>query len=331
MPTSPILKSYQPVSPILKPHQPVQPYRVAVLMGGWSDEREVSLTSGRGIVEALQKWGHTAFPLDPDRDLEKFALQLKTVCHGSPPDVVFNILHGRWGEDGVIQGVLELIGIPYTSSNVLGSSLAMNKVIARQIALSHGIRCPHGLLLSQEHYRKHGVSFFPHVVKPVQEGSTVGLRLIKTPADQEKALDQWTYGPHVLVETYIPGREINVSVFGGKAMGTIEICFEGEIFTYDIKYTDGKARHLVPAPIHPQAHAEIIKMAETMHQALHCKGVTRSDFRYDDTQGEPGVLYYLETNTQPGMTSLSLVPDTAAYYGWSYADVVQWILEDALK
>lgn len=319
------------ISPIPKPCFPVKPYRVVVLMGGWSDEREVSLTSGKGVVEALEKLGHTVFPLDPDRDLEKFAHQIKTGCDGHPPDVVFNILHGRWGEDGIIQGALELLRIPYTFSGVLGSSLAMNKAVARQIALSYGIPCPRGLLLLKERYLKEGVSFFPHVIKPVKEGSTVGVRLIKTPADQKHALDQWAYGESVLVEQYIPGREINVAVFGGKAMGSVEICFEGEIFTYEIKYTAGKARHLVPAPIHPQAQAEILRLAEKMHEALHCKGVTRSDFRYDDSKGEPGALYYLETNTQPGMTPLSLVPDIAAYDGWSYADVVQWILEDAMS
>lgn len=315
---------------ISKAKPPFKPYNVAVLMGGWSDERDVSLSSGQGVVKALQDLGHTAYPLDPHRDLETFARQIKTVCKGSPPEVIFNILHGRWGEDGVIQGILETTGIPYTFSGVLGSSLAMNKAVARQIALSHGIRCPEGQLFSLERYRKEGVSFFPHVVKPVGEGSTVGIRLIKAPAEQKNALDNWAYGDNVLVEKYIPGREINVSVFGGKAMGSVEICFEGEIFTYEIKYTAGKARHLVPAPIHPQVQTEILEMASVMHKALQCKGVTRSDFRYDDTKGEPGVLYYLETNTQPGMTSLSLVPDIAAYCGWSYNDIVQWILEDAM-
>jgi D-alanine-D-alanine ligase len=313
-----------------KPRYPVVPLKVAVLMGGWSPERAVSLTSGRGVCGALQALGHQVFPVDPERDLEWLAKQLKTCAAGGKPDVVFNILHGPPGENGVIQGVLELLELPYTFSGVLASALAMDKGKSRAIATTAGLRCPQGMILSKQAYQDAGVSFFPHVVKPLQEGSTVGVTWVGTPQDQQTALSGWAFGEDVLVERYIPGREIQVAVLNGKALGAVEIRFDGPIFSYEAKYTSGKAIHLVPAPMDPVSYEGVLEMAETIHQALGCKGATRSDFRYDDTQGEPGVLYYLETNTQPGMTPLSLVPEIAAYFGWSYEDLVQWILEDGL-
>ncbi|MGL4426634.1 MAG: D-alanine--D-alanine ligase [Alphaproteobacteria bacterium] len=313
-----------------RPSYPITPRKVAVLMGGWSPERPVSLTSGKGVCGALQTLGHQVFPVDPERDLEAFASQLKTCAMGGKPDVVFNILHGPPGENGVIQSVLELLGVPYTFSGVLASALAMDKGKSRSIARAAGLRCPQGVILSKQAYQQEGVSFFPHVVKPLQEGSTVGVTWVGTPQEQQAALRDWAFGEKILVESYVPGREIQVAVLNGKALGAVEIRFEGPIFSYEAKYVQGKAQHLIPAPMDPVSYEAALEMAETIHAALGCAGATRSDFRYDDTKGEPGTLYYLETNTQPGMTPLSLVPEIAAYLGWSYEDLVQWIVEDGL-
>lgn len=300
--------------------------KVAVLMGGFSAEREVSLSSAQGVLKALQELGHEAIPLDVTRNMGTLIQSLEI----HKPDVVLNILHGRWGEDGCIQGLLEMMDIPYSHSGVLGSALAMNKVVARKICQNSGIRVPDGQVAKFSDVCAGRVMNPPFVIKPIGEGSSVGVFIIldgKTPLPTP---EEWVFGDEdVLVERYIPGREIQVAVLDGKAIGAIEIQPHGEFYDYEAKYTDGKATHFMPAPIHEEAYLQVLDWAETAHKALECRGVSRSDFRYDDTKGEPGQLYYLETNPQPGLTPLSLVPEIAAHGGMSYAQLVQWMIEDA--
>jgi len=299
--------------------------KVAVLMGGFSVEREVSLSSAQGVLKALEELGHVAVPIDVCRDMGKLIKSLEV----HKPDVVLNILHGRWGEDGCIQGLLEMMGISYSHSGVLGSALSMNKVVARMICEINGLRLPEGQVAKLVDVCAGQVMKPPYVIKPIGEGSSVGVHIIfdeKTPLPSP---EEWPFEDDVLVERYIPGREVQVAVIGGKAYGAIEIRPKGTFYDYEAKYTDGKADHLMPAPIHPDAYAQVLEWAEIAHKVLECRGVSRSDFRYDDTQGEPGTLYYLETNPQPGLTPLSLVPEIVAHTGMSYTQLVQWMVEDA--
>lgn len=299
--------------------------KVAVLMGGFSAEREVSLSSAQGVIKALQELGHEAVPFDVTRNMGSLIQSLEV----HKPDVVLNILHGRWGEDGCIQGLLEMMGLPYSHSGVLGSALAMNKVVARNICQTNGIRVPEGKVAKFSDACAGLIMEPPFVIKPIGEGSSVGVYIIldkKSPLPNPK---EWVFDDNVLVERYIPGREVHVAVLDGKAIGAIEIQPHGGFYDYEAKYTDGKATHIMPAPIHEEAYLLVLEWAEAAHKALKCRGLSRSDFRYDDTKGEPGRLYYLETNPQPGMTPLSLVPEIAAHGGMSYAQLVQWMIEDA--
>lgn len=299
--------------------------KVVVLMGGFSVEREVSLSSAQGVLHALQELGYEAFPIDVTRDIGSLVRQLEA----HKPDVVLNILHGRWGEDGCIQGLLEMMGIAYSHSGVLGSALSMNKVIARKICQAQGMRVPEGRVVKLDEVCAGRVMEPPYVIKPIGEGSSVGVHIIlddKTPLPNPR---KWPFEDEVLIERYIPGREIQVAVMGGKAKGAIEIRPLSGFYDYEAKYTDGKAVHLMPAPIHVDAYNQVLDWAEKAHNALECRGITRSDFRYDDTKGEPGALYYLETNPQPGLTPLSLVPEIVAHEGMTYAQLVQWMVEDA--
>lgn len=294
-------------------------------MGGFSGEREVSLSSAEGVLKALGELGHHAIPLDVTRNIGTLVQALES----HKPDVVLNVLHGKWGEDGCVQGLLEMMGLPYSNSGVTGSSLSMNKVVSRRMCESKGIRVPDGVVAKITDVCAGQVKNPPFVIKPIGEGSSLGVYIIldeKTPLPNP---EEWPFAEDVLVEDYIPGREIQVAVFGGKAIGAIEIKPRGTFYDYEAKYTDGKADHVMPAPIHPDAYAQALHWAEEAHKILECKGITRSDFRYDDTKGEPGLLYYLETNPQPGLTPLSLVPEIAAHHGMSYAQLVQWMVEDA--
>lgn len=299
--------------------------RVVVLMGGFSGEREVSLSSAQGVLKALEELGHDVLPLDVTRDMENLVQCLQN----HKPDVVLNILHGRWGEDGCIQGLLEMMNIPYSHSGVLGSALSMNKVIARNICQINGIRVPEGRVAKLTNVRAGQVMKPPYVIKPIGEGSSLGVHIILDEKSPLPTPEEWAFDDEVLIERYIPGREIQVAVLDGKAIGAIEIRPHGEFYDYEAKYTDGKATHLMPAPIHEEAYSLVLEWAEAAHKALKCRGVSRSDFRYDDTKGEPGRIYYLETNPQPGLTPLSLVPEIAAHGGMSYAQLVQWMIEDA--
>jgi len=296
---------------------------VAVLMGGWSAEREVSLVSGAAVVEALKARDYEVSAIDVGHTIAATLTELK-------PDVCFNALHGRFGEDGCIQGVLETIGIPYTHSGVLASALAMDKPAAKKIFEAAGIQCPEGAVVHRDQVLAGDVMKAPYVIKPMNEGSSVGV-LIVTDGANAKPFDHeaWHYGEEVLIERYIPGREIQVAVMGDRALGAIEIVPKKQFYDYEAKYTGGFAEHLMPAPINSGAYDEMLRQAQLAHDELGCRGVTRSDFRYDDTAGEPGEIFLLETNTQPGMTPLSLAPEIAAHTGIDFGELVDWLVKDA--
>jgi len=296
---------------------------VAVLMGGRSAEREVSLVSGAGVARALVEKGYRVTGVDVGADI---ARQLEAIR----PDVCFNALHGRWGEDGCIQGLLEMMSIPYTHSGVRASANAMDKPTARQIFGAAGIPVADGRVCTREELLAGDPMARPYVVKPINEGSSVGVQIVLEGENNLFAgVDDWRFGANVLIERYIPGREVQVAVMGDAVLGAIEIVPLGRFYDYETKYQEGRASHLMPAPIHPAAYAEACALTLKAHRVLGCRGVTRADLRYDDTGGEPGRLVMLEINTQPGMTPLSLVPEIAAHRGISYPDLVAWIVEDA--
>lgn len=301
--------------------------RVAVLYGGFSAEREVSLVSGKACIAALAELGHEAVPIDMTRDLAALMAALTP-----PPDVVLNALHGRWGEDGCVQGLLNILGIPYTHSGLLASSLAMHKPTAKRLFEAAGLRCPAGEVMHRSLVEAGDPMPRPYVVKPIEEGSSVGVVIV---LEGDNALPihegDWPYGEEVLVERYIPGRELTVSVMGDRALAVTELRPKVGFYSYEAKYTGGKTEHLVPAPVPEAIYVQAMDEALTAHRALGCRGVSRADFRYDDRpgQGEAGGLYLLEVNTQPGMTPLSLVPEQAAHLGVSFAELVAWMLEQA--
>ena len=299
---------------------------VAVLLGGLSSEREVSLSSGQGCVDALQRLGARATAVDAGRDLAEVLTRLK-------PDVAFNALHGVWGEDGTVQGVLETLQIPYTHSGVLASALAMDKAKAKAVLSAAGVVVPGGGLFNRFEAARDHVMAPPYVIKPNAEGSSVGVFLVFEGANrppQELVSPAWTYGEQVMIEPYIAGKELAVAVMGEKAgpraLAVTDIIASTGFYDYEAKYGEGGSRHVVPAPIADRIAEAAMRMAERAHAALGCRGVTRSDFRYDDVND---VLVLLEVNTQPGMTPTSLVPEQAAFLGVGYDDLVLWITEDA--
>jgi len=298
---------------------------VAVLMGGWSAEREVSLVTGHAVAAGLEDKGYRVARIDAGRDVAAVLAGMRP-----RPDAVFNALHGRYGEDGCVQGVLEVLGIPYTHSGPLASALAMNKPMAKRILAAAGIAMPEGIVLGRGALGQAVPLEPPFVVKPVAEGSSVGVRIVAA-GDNRIVLedDDFAFGDEVLVERFIPGREITVAVMGGRPLGVTEIRPRKGFYDYAAKYTPDVADHLVPAPIHPEAYGQAQAMALAAHQVLGCRGVSRSDLRYDDTAGEPGRLYLLEVNTQPGMTPLSLVPEQAAFAGIDFGALVAWLVEEA--
>ena len=297
--------------------------RVAVLKGGWSSEREVSLTSGTECAHALRKAGYAVTEIDLRRDLGALLAALTPA-----PEVVFNALHGRYGEDGHIQAILNILGIPYTHSGLLASAIAMDKARSKEVFKAAGLKCPDGQIVRVDDL-PNGVIFEPpYVVKPNNEGSSVGVRIVM-PGDNQLLTENWSFGDTALVEPYIPGREITVAVLGDRALGVTELRPHRGFYDYEAKYTDGKTVHLCPAPVPDSIAQQAMESAVSAHRALGCRGVTRSDFRYDDTQSNPGDLFLLEVNTQPGMTPLSLVPEQARYAGLSFEDLVSWQVENA--
>ncbi len=299
------------------------PKHVAVLMGGWSAEREVSLRSGKACAEALTRRGYRVTPMDVGRDIA-------AVLTAARPDVAFNVLHGRPGEDGTLQGLLEILGIPYSHSGVLASALAMQKQYAKALFRSAGVPVAEDRVVSQFEAAKAHVLAPPYVVKPVAEGSSVGVFIVTAEhpnPPQELYRDDWPFGESVMVERYIPGKELTCAVLGDRALDVIEIVPATRFYDYEAKYAAGGSRHLLPAPILPNVYQEVRRLSLAAHSALGCRGVSRADFRYDDRG--TGELICLEVNTQPGMTETSLVPELAAYAGITFDELVQWMVEDA--
>ena len=299
--------------------------RIAVLMGGPSAEREVSLVTGRACAAALGEAGYDVREIEVGRDVGGLAEALSPA-----PDTVFNALHGRWGEDGCVQGILELLQIPYTHSGVLASALAMDKPMAKRLFQAAGITRPEGQVVELDDLLAGDVMARPYVVKPTKEGSSVGVRLVTagTNAPPIRAQD-WGFGSEILVEEFIPGRELTTGVMGDRSMAVTEIQPRVGFYDYEAKYTEGRADHVVPAEIPKPIHDLAMEWALVAHRVLGCRGVSRADFRYDDTGKPPGRLYLLEINTQPGMTPLSLVPEQAAYLGISFAELCVWMVENA--
>jgi D-alanine-D-alanine ligase len=297
---------------------------VAVLMGGWSAEREVSLRSGAACAAAAERAGYRVTRVDVERDIATVLQKLK-------PDVALNVLHGRPGEDGTLQGVLEVIGIPYSHSGVLASSLAMQKDLAKVMLKAQGVPVPDGLVVSRFTAAKKHLLERPYVIKPIAEGSSVGVFIVTEQhahPPQELFREDWSFGEMVLCERYIPGKELTCAVIGDKALGVIEIVPKVRFYDYEAKYAPGGSEHILPAPIAPDVYADVQRQTLAAHRALACRGVTRADFRWDDTRGIEG-LACLEVNTQPGMTETSLVPELAAHAGMSFEELVRWMIEDA--
>jgi D-alanine-D-alanine ligase len=297
---------------------------VAVLMGGWSAEREVSLRSGKACADAAERKGYRVTRIDVQRDVATVLDQLK-------PDVALNVLHGRPGEDGTLQGVLEVIGIPYTHSGVLASSLAMQKDLAKIMLEAAGVPVPDGMVISRFEAAKAHVLPRPYVIKPIAEGSSVGVFIVTDEHDhppQELFRADWAFGERVLCERYIPGKELTCAVIGDRSTGVIDIVPTVKFYDYEAKYAPGGSKHILPAEIPSDVYEEVRRLALAAHQALGCRGVTRADFRYDESAGLAGLLC-LEVNTQPGMTETSLVPELAAYAGMPFEDLVGWMIEDA--
>jgi len=295
---------------------------VAVLMGGWSSERAISLVSGKAVVDALEALGMQVTPVDVDRDIAAVLTELK-------PDIAFNALHGPWGEDGCVQGVLETLGIPYTHSGVTASAIAMDKELTNRLCATAGIRVPEGRVVHRDALFEGDPMPRPYVVKPVNEGSSVGVVIVTGETAVCPGADgPWATTEHLLVEAFVPGRELTVSVMGDRALGVTELRPRSGFYDYAAKYTDGLTDHLVPAPIDDSIARQAEEMALKAHELLRCRGVTRSDFRFDEEKGAEG-LYFLEINTQPGLTPLSLVPEQAAYRGIDFKSLCQWIVEDA--
>jgi D-alanine-D-alanine ligase len=298
--------------------------RVAVLLGGRSAEREVSLSSGAGCAKALRDEGFDVVEIDPGENPATQLLEAKADC-------VFNALHGRWGEDGCLQGLLEWMRIPYTHSGVLASSLAMHKQRTKDVYRAAGIPVVKSIVADRNEAGREHLMEPPYVIKPVNEGSSVGVYIIRKgdnrpPSELTKA--EWHLSSEMMIEEYVPGRELTVAVMGDRALGVTEITTKLEFYDYEAKYAAGGSVHVLPAQVPDRIAEEAKRLAVLAHQALGCRGVTRTDFRYDDTAATHRLIA-LETNTQPGMTPTSLVPEQAAHVGMSYGKLCRWIVEDA--
>ncbi len=296
-----------------------------MLKGGWSPEREVSLVSGRGCAEALRNHGYRVTEIDAGRDLADQLLRIK-------PDVAFNALHGRWGEDGCVQGLLEILNIPYTHSGVLASALAMHKERAKAMFRAAGLPVAESVVVPRAQAAIGHVLNPPYVIKPVNQGSSVGVFIVRAGDNRPPAVltsPDWDLGEEIMAERYIAGRELTCAVMGDEVFGVTEIVAATNFYDYEAKYAAGGSHHIVPAQIDAAIYAEVQRVTLAAHRALGCRGVSRADFRYDDTKGGRGELILLEVNTQPGMTPTSLVPELAGLAGYSYGELVSWMVEDA--
>jgi len=296
---------------------------VAVLMGGWSAEREVSLRSGAASAAALSRLGYKVTSID-------VTPQIAAALTAAKPDVALNMLHGRPGEDGTLQGLLEILGIPYSHSGVLASALAMRKDFTKTLFQAAGVPVANGIMASRAEAAQRHLLPPPYVIKPIAEGSSVGVFIV-TPEHshppQELHRDDWKFGETVMLERYVPGKELTCAVLGDRTLDVIEIVPATRFYDYEAKYAAGGSKHLLPAPISPNVNQEVRRLTLAAHNALGCRGVSRADFRYDDRG--TGELVCLEVNTQPGMTETSLVPELAAYAGITFDELVRWMVEDA--
>jgi D-alanine-D-alanine ligase len=297
-------------------------------MGGWSSERPVSLMSGEGVANALESLGHQVTRIDMGRDV---AARLAA----AQPDVVFNALHGTPGEDGTVQGMMDLMGLKYTHSGLVTSVIAIDKQLTKQALVPHGIRMPGGHVVKSEELYVADPLPRPYVLKPVNEGSSVGVAIVTDESNYGNPIRRDVAGPwqqfdELLAEPFIRGRELTVAVLGGRALCVTELVPKSGFYDFDSKYTDGMTQHVCPAQVPDDVARAMMDMALAAHHALGCKGTSRSDFRWDDSQGVDGI-YLLEVNTQPGMTPLSLVPEQAKQLGMSYAELVQAIIDEALQ
>ncbi len=294
--------------------------RVAVLMGGWSSEREVSLVSGAAVARSLAAGGYEVTTIDVDRDPKRLIERLTP-----KPDVVFNALHGRWGEDGCIQGLLDILAIPYTHSGLLASALAMHKPLAKRVFAAAGIPVAESRIVDRDEMLAADPMPRPYVIKPLNEGSSVGVHIVHAEASRAPfTAADWPFGRQVMVERFIPGRELTVAVMGDRSLAVTEITTTRGFYDYDAKYKEGGSRHVIPAALTPAIYEQTLDLAREAHLALGCRGVSRADFRFDGER-----LFILEVNTQPGMTPTSLVPEQAIYAGIPFAALVGWMVENA--
>jgi D-alanine-D-alanine ligase len=303
------------------------PLHIVVLMGGWSAEREVSLVTGARVAEALESRGHRVTRIDMGRDVAERLAEAK-------PDVVFNALHGTPGEDGTVQGLMDLMGLKYTHSGLATSVVAIDKELTKQVLVPHGIRMPKGVVVESESLYAADPLPRPYVLKPVNEGSSVGVAIVAAGGNHGDPIARGSEGPwrhyaQLLAEPFIRGRELTTAVLGGEALAVTELRPKSGFYDYDAKYTEGLTDHICPAEVPPAVAEEAMRMALAAHRHLGCRGASRSDFRWDDEQGVEG-LYLLEVNTQPGMTPLSLVPEQARYRGIEYPELVERIVLEAL-
>ncbi|WP_228275247.1 D-alanine--D-alanine ligase [Stakelama tenebrarum] len=304
------------------------PLHIAVLMGGWSAEREVSLMSGKGVADALESLGHRVTRIDMGRDVAAKLTEAK-------PDVVFNALHGTPGEDGTVQGMLDLMGLRYTHSGLVTSVIAIDKQLTKQALVPHGIPMPGGRIVRTETLYEADPLPRPYVLKPVNEGSSVGVAIVTDESNYGNPISRDAKGPwqefdELLAEPFIRGRELTTAVLGDKALGVTELKPKAGFYDYEAKYTDGLTEHVCPAEVPDEIAQACMAIAIEAHRLLDCKGASRTDFRWDDNQGVDG-LFVLEVNTQPGMTPLSLVPEQAKHIGMSYPQLVQAIVEEAMQ
>lgn len=296
--------------------------RVAVIYGGWSSERPVSLSSGRQMAEAARKAGYDVTEIDATRELARQLTEAK-------PDAVLNGLHGPWGEDGSVQGLLEVMGLPYSHSGVLASALAMDKLKSKAVYRQAGLDVAEDRRVTRAEAAAAHALKPPYVIKPVNEGSSFGVLIVREGTNgppQELTGPNWRYGDYLMAEEYIPGRELTVAVLGDRALAVTEITTLREYYDFDAKYAAGGSQHVIPADLPAHVTKAAMDASLTAHLALGCRGATRSDFRYDEKKDR---LVILETNTQPGMTPTSLVPEQAAHMGMSFVDLVAWMIEDA--
>jgi len=293
---------------------------IAVLMGGWSAEREVSLASGAAVANALKAAGYDVAPIDVQRDMGTLLTRLYP-----KPTAVFNALHGRYGEDGCVQGLLDILDIPYTHSGLMASALAMDKVMAKRLFKEAGIPVAKHVIATSGDVLAGDVMPRPYVVKPINEGSSVGVHIVRKGDNAPMFAESgWPFGENVMVENFIEGRELTVAVMGDRPLAVTEMTTERGFYDYDAKYKEGGSQHVIPAEIDGDVYDDAMRYAKLAHDTLGCRGVSRSDFRYDGKN-----IYILETNTQPGLTPTSLIPEQAAHVGISFTDLIIWMIENA--